>query len=376
MKEKPNIAIILCFVGSILMLANVLLVGINNGPLILYSGAIQSPNDIMDPNAPLWFRISFGLKRWVESFWAPFWVVVTFINLYCITRLYFKPLERKALCTLIALLSILCLLYGGGFIIGTILGVLGAGIGFSWPAKLENTFFYKIIEAAKLDSFFYKRLKEDEDALKHAVYCLVFVNVLSGIGGGFYSYWVQTILNATSIDIPFKFILLGDTVLDMKVIPTVIINVGLALLKWIVFSFIIYIIAFGLLERKQTLSNIAAIVAFAYVPVSLQFVMPFLLTNVPNLSFTWPFFVFMLTNLWMVLALIMGLKHTLEISLGKTLGVFSISSAIYILLKETFFAAFEVPYLIQFSIQPQFALVMIVSSLSIVSVLLGTFSKR
>lgn len=376
LEEKPNFASILSIAGATLMFINALLVGINGGPLVVSSAAITSPNDVLGNDSAFWFRVSFGLKGMVEGTWALIWLIMAFIMLYCAIRLYIRPIERKILCIIIGLFSALSIVYGGGFIIGAILGVIGAGVGYEWPTKLQKIFFYKVVQAARLDSNLYQNLKNDKDALKHGVYGIVLFNILAGIGSGLYTLSVQGIQGAVSSDIPFRTILLGQTPMDLSIVTTAVLNVGVAVLKWITLSFIIYIIAVGLLERKQTLSNIAAATAFAYVPISLQMFMPFILTSKPFLGFDWPFAVYVITNIWMILALLVGIKQTFEISLGKTLGILCISSAAYILVRETFYSTLVVPNILQFAIQPQIMLLGVVSSLIIGSVLFGTYSKH
>lgn len=375
-EEKPKFASILSIAGAVLMFINALLVGINGGPLIVSSATVKSPDDVLGSNLAFWFRVSFGFKGMVEGTWTLVWLIAAFVLLYCAIRLYIKPMERKILCMVIGLLSALSIVYGGGFILGAILGVLGAGVGYEWPTKLQNVFFYRVMQAAKLDSNLYQNLKNDRDALRHAAYGIVLFNILSGIGGGLYTLSVQRIQGAVSSDIPFRTILLGATPMDISIITTIVLNVGVAVLKWITLSFIIYIIAIGLLERKQTLSNIAAVTAFAYVPISFQLFMPFLLTSEPYLSLTWPLVIYIITNIWMVLVLLVGIKQTLEISLGKTLGILCISSAAYILIRETFYSTLVIPNILQIGFQPQIITLAVVSSLIIGSVLFGTYSKH
>lgn len=376
-EQKPKFAFMLALAGAALMFINSLLVGVNGAPIMVSSSGFQTPDEVIVTSATQsWFRISFGFRGFIEGLWGLFWLVTTIIMLYCAIRLYMRPVEHQILCATMTTLSILSIIYGGGFIIGAILGILGAGIGFAWPARVETSFFHKIIRAARLDGEFYKGLSSDHNSLKHATYALVLANILSGIGTGVYSYNAQRILNTSSPAIPFRTLLLGEIPLDASIAGTVVINIGLAMLKWMTLSVIIYFVAVGLLERKQTLSNIASVVAFAYVPVSLQFFLPFILANKSLIGFTVPFYVFLITNIWMILALMRGVKQNLEIGLGKTLGILSVSSAIYILVHETFFASFEVSNVIRFTIQPQGVLLIMVSSLMIGALLFETFTKR
>jgi hypothetical protein len=375
-ERKPRVAALLSLTGAFLMFINALLVGINNAPIIISSGPVRSPSDVIGIKAPLWFRISFGIRGWVEGSSSIIWIIAAIITMYLAVRLYARPLGRKGLCTVILALSILSVVYGGGFVIGLILGILGAGMGYEWPTQHKNTIAYKIIMAMKFDSNLYEGLKTERNALRNAVYALVLVNILTGAGIGLYSIAVQRILGATATsDLPFRIIFLGELPFDLSIFSTIIINVGLAILKWFALSFIIYLVAIALLERKQTFARIAAATAFAYAPVSLQLIMPFIFTSQPNLATTWPLYLLVVTNIWMALALVKGIGQTLEANLGKALGILSLSGAIYLLLYGLFFSTFDIPNIIRLTIQPQSALLVLVSSLAIGSLLFEIYNK-
>jgi hypothetical protein len=129
LEEKPKFAFILLLVGAVLIFTNALLVGINGGPLMISSGAVQSLDDVLGNDAGLWYRISFGFKGLTEGAWMIFWLVTAIVIFYFTIRFYVNPIERKILCPIIAVLSIMSFFYGGGFILGSILAFLGAGIG-------------------------------------------------------------------------------------------------------------------------------------------------------------------------------------------------------------------------------------------------------
>jgi hypothetical protein len=219
-------------------------------------------------------------------------------------------------------------------------------------------------------------LKTDEDNLKHGAYSLVFASILAAVGIGLYTRSAQAVLNSTSLYTPFATIILGDVPLSLSIMSTATINVGLAILKWITLSLIIYLIGASLIGRKHSFSSIAAVTGFAYIPVSLQVFVPFIFTSVPYLSFIWPFLITVVTNAWMILILVAGVRRTLEISLNRAVGILAVSGAIYILLLETFFSTLTIPDMIQFTIQPQIILLVIVSVMALGSIILGTFNKR
>jgi hypothetical protein len=78
----------------------------------------------------------------------------------------------------------------------------------------------------------------------------------------------------------------------------------------------------------------------------------------------------------MILILVAGVRRTLEVSLNRAVGILAVSGAIYILLLETFFSTLTIPDMIQFTVQPQIILLLIISVMAMGSIILGTFNKR
>jgi hypothetical protein len=375
-EEKPLTASLLSLFGGILMLINGLLAGINKGPIILSTSPVSSPQEITSSTSPSWARVSFGFRGWAEGLWIPMTLMFASIVLYCSIMLYIRPTQRKTLCLLILLLSILGIPFGGGFIIGSILGVIGGAIGFEWPNPPGKTFFGKLLRALRLDPTLYRDIRQDPHALKYAAYAIIFVNILSGLGGGLYSFSVDKIVNAQSLDIPFKTLLLGEPLLDISILAPAIINIGMAVLKWITLSLLVYIVGILVIGQKATFEKIAAAVAFAYVPISLQLFMPFVLTSNPLLTFTWPFAVFVLTNAWVTLSLILAIRQVSEIPLWKSVGITSLTGAFYLLANQEFFMKLDIPYSIRFFLQPEPVFLTAVACLVIVATALGTFTRH
>jgi hypothetical protein len=254
--------------------------------------------------------------------------------------------------------------------------VIGGAIGFEWPNPPGKTFFGKLLRALRLDHTLYRDIRQDPHALKYAAYAIIFVNILSALGGGLYSFSVDKIVNAQSLDIPFKTLLLGEPLLDISILAPAIINIGMAVLKWITLSLLVYIVGILVIGQKATFEKIAAAVAFAYVPISLQFFMPFVLTSNPLLTFTWPFAVFVLTNAWVTLSLILAIRQVSEIPLWKSVGITSLTGAFYLLANQEFFMKLDIPYSIRFFLQPEPVFLTAVACLVIVATALGTFTRH
>ncbi len=375
-EEKPIFAFLSSLIGGALMFINGLLVGINKGPLILSTSSISSPQEIVNPTSPFWAKVSFGFRGWVEGPWTLVWLIFASIILYCSIKLYMEPLRRKILCFLILLLSILSISCGGGFIIGLVLAVIGGTIGFEWPTPPRETFLGKIIRAARLDTTLYRSFNENPHSLRHATYALILVNILSGLGGGLYAFSTEKIVNAQSLNPAFRILILGEAVLDMSILAPAVINIGLAMLKWITLSLILYLVCTLSLRGKTNLEKIATLVALAYVPVGLQFFTPFMLMSKPYLTLAWPFTIYLFTNLWMILVLIAAMQQVLETSFGKALGIVSLGGAFYLWINQTFFMTLDVPYSIKFFIQPEPVFLAMLACLVLLAMLFGVFKKR
>jgi hypothetical protein len=266
---------------------------------------------------------------------------------------------------------------GGGFIIGMILGVVGGAIGIERLKSPENTFFGRLFRAARLDSKVFKTVSEDPKALNSAAKTLIFINILSGLGYGIYSFNLENILHPASPDVPFRILMLGKVFWSIPAFAPALIYIGIAILKWFILSFIIYIIGVKFLGAKSDVDKIARVVAFAYAPICLQFFIPFIFTS-ESLSRTWPFTVFLLTNLWMGLALVVGIRQIFEISTGRALAVVLLAGTVYWLINSLFImgnSALNIPA-IWFKIEPSEVVLELVSFVAIIATLLGVFIRR
>ncbi len=392
-EEKPTKAFLLSCLGAVLILINELIIALNGAPVIVSSGSI-APEQVLSSEAPLWWRISFGFRGFVEGALIILWLIFAAIVLFSALMFYIRPIKRKTLGTLIIVFSILSIPAGGGFIIGLILAIFGGGMMYEWPKPARQTFLGKFVRVARLDSKVYSSLIEELKALKQAAFTIILVNILSGLGIGWYSFNAGKILDATTpISTSMRITLFGDILWDQQILVLPITFVGIAVIKWIILSGIMYIIGVKIIGSKSEFEKIGRVIAFAYVPISLQFFMPFMFTSKPNLA-GWPLVLFSVTNLWMILALVIGLKQCLDVSLGKSLGAVFIGGSIYWLTNQLVFVKafgtpsgtsssalpiFPVPQLpgaIQFSIEPPELVFMFISVIIIFAVLLGVFTKH
>jgi hypothetical protein len=287
--------------------------------------------------------------------------------------------------------SAIALLYGGGFIIGSILAFLGGALAFQARNKLVETFIGKILLALKADSKLF-RYFTTQNAIRDAAIAIVFVNLLSGIGNGLYAFNVEKMgvpiftptpvnaniaydatsrVNATitfnptsavnATDIAYQVLFTGRVFIDISIASTPIIQTGLGIIKWIILSLTIFLVAVKLFGEEASITSIALCTGFAYAPISLQLFTPFIFTSKPYLATTWPMAMFFVTNIWMLLILTIGLRHVLNIPFTRSIATVVLCGAIYTLINYFVFTPLSIPYLWKFQIQPQETMLLISS---------------
>jgi hypothetical protein len=379
--STAKIAAKLCLIGTVLILANVLVIAYNGAPIVLSSYPVSTVEELTNPGQQLWFRISFGVQSFVSGPAIILWGIISVIALISAVLLYRNPDRPMKYGPIIFILSILSFLAGGGFIIGSLIAILGSGIGFQWKNSLGETFFGKLFRVARLDSKVFLTIKDDQKLLRTAAILLIFINILSGLGNNIYTINVEAI--TSSLTAASKILLLGETVFaygGQSMFYLSAMYIGLSVLKWVLLSLLIYILGSKLLGRTVEFDAVARVTAFAYTPVILQIFMPFVFTNQPFLTAHWPLLVVLVTNLWMIFALIIGIGTLFQIGMRKALGTMLLVGPIYWILTYEFL----LPLVFPFGEIPGFVFILnpiqMVFTLFSISVLLsfflGAFSKR
>jgi hypothetical protein len=375
-EKTPFKATVLMFIGGILILLNAVLFASGGGPIIWSSGAIQ-PENLTGKNQPIWWRLSFGYGGWTAFATLTTVLVAAVLIIFSAMALLMKPRLSKIFGILVTVCSIISVVSGGGFIIGVILAFGGALIAMEFPKKAEETFFGRMCRAARFDSSFYKTAANDSTMSKQAVLALMFVNLLSGIGIGLYAYNSSLAIN-TKAKLLESILLFGETRLNLAIAIPPLAFMGIAVVKWIILTAIVYVVAM-FAGAKPEGEKIARIVAFAYVPIALQFFIPFVFTSSAYLNM-WPSIVFIATNIWMGIVLIAGLKETLEIGFFKTLGIVGSAGSAYYLINYFMFikegTAIHISQTINLLIYPEEFMLVGVFVVIAISVLAGAFTKR
>jgi hypothetical protein len=358
MERRKNTFAAFSLAGGILILFNILLIAMNGGPLVLSSSS-NSIDGLLPNSAPMWFRIAFGIRDYTSSTALVIGAILATVIVYFALSLYLNPRNAGPLSFLIMLLSAVALLYGGGFIIGSILAFTGAALMYEAPRKFSQTLMGKMLSSMTARSQVFQHFTQDS-SVKDATMVILFANLLSGIGNGIFTFNVTRIIGAANAIIPFEVLFTGRVSLDQSIAQTPIILMGIGVFKWALLSLILFFVGANLFGQKASLASVAACTGFAYAPIALQLFTPFVFTSSPYLT-QWAVGVYLLTNLWMMLILIAGMKQIMNVSLMKSAATVASCGALYTLINYLIFAQVSIPYVMKFQIQPPEAMLLLTS---------------
>lgn len=376
--QTSVVASYLSFAGSIIILINILALAINGTSIVILSSqpTISLTNNTLSLSGS-WYRIAFGIKPFVEGLWILFWLFIAILNLALAASMVLTPERPKENITVL-ILSIILLLTGGGFMIGTILVLIGTIMSFQWRRTIGETFIGRILRVLKLDSKLFRRVKQNEDLLNESAFIVILVGFLSGLGSSIYLYNADRILHSSIEDI-IRILLFGEVYFDLSTFSLPIMNVALSITKWFILSLIIYIVGSKITGIENVkLSDVLRVLGYAYVPIALQVFFPIVFSTEPILSTSWPLTVILLTNLWMILALIIAIKECYTITLTKSLGILTLSGPVYWILVNKFILPItfrsSIPGIL-FNIEPMELILMLTSLSFILSYIFGVFKK-
>lgn len=380
-QNSSSTGLLLTLLGTILIFVNTILVAAYGAPIVISSYPVSSVNDLIAPGDPFWGRISLGIRGFVEGPLMLFWITLATINLFLSILLYLDPRELEMRNSFVIVFSLLSIFTGGGFMIGLILAVIGGGLGFQSRQAPGETFLGKLLRAAKLDSKLFKWVKENPGTLTEAILVIAFVNILSGMGSSLYLFNTDKILNSASTQGPFEILLLGQVFFDVSVLAPPLINISIAIFKWLLLSLIIYLVGTKLASLGSEFDEIARSIAFAYAPIGLQVFLPLVFSNQPFLTSHWPMAVFFVTNFWMIFALIVAVKQSMDLPTGRAIGVVMFTGAIYwLIVYKMIIPVADISGVnisgIWFDLQPMELVLALASLAVIMSVLLGVFKRR
>jgi hypothetical protein len=327
-----------------------------------------------------WVRISFGIRGLVEGSLMTLWIAIACFNLFFATLWFIRPEKTRLISSAILILSMVSICSGGGFIIGLLLAVIAAMMGLQPLRKPKSTFIGKFFRALRLDGSLFEELKH-ETSNAEAAFLVMAIAFLSALGCSLYASNVNAIHSST--DKALEILLLGGQLWDNSILHSAFINIGIGVFKWLFLTTIIFIIGSKLMTTPVNFDETARAVAFAYAPITLQLFLPTLYFNEPYLSYNWPLTVYIITELWAFLILVLMSRRLFNLSVNKAIGLAILSGTIYWLIAYRIFPAimkivepnFEFPG-ISFEIQPLNMVLMMTSLLVILAFILGTFSKQ
>ena len=384
-KTESPLPFILVVVGATLILINGLWIGLNNYPIMAASAPASSLSDLyntskvnmtsinssaLEPSG-FWIRINLGIPDYSENAWLVVWLIFAAISLMCGLLLTIDPRPHGNLSPVIILCSFTSLAIGGGFIIGFVCSLVGGLAGMEWPKPLQNTFVGRILRALKLDSSLYRKVREETHLLSQALWVLIFLNIITGVSYGIYNL---TYLKAnSSVGELSKVLFLGRITTDFSIFAYPLINIGLAVAKWIILSLLIYVVGTKLMDAKCDFAGLAASVAFAYAPIALQALLPMMYSNQPQQL---ALYIFAVTNIWMILGLVIAVTRILEVSTAKAIGVVMFCGGAYWIINYLVITPMlEVPG-IWFTVKPPSLVLLLFSIGTITALLMGVFSKH
>ncbi|MEM2954012.1 MAG: YIP1 family protein [Candidatus Bathyarchaeia archaeon] len=376
-RQTAFIGAVLSFIGAILIFVNTVVVASYGSSIILSSYAASSIDKLMASKSEPWYRIAFGLSSAVEGALILFWLLVSVVILLLAASMFLVRVPQMQ-GAIVLLLSIISLFAGGGFIIGSILGIVGGSLALQYSKPFGETFFGRLIGIARFNSKTFEFIKQNPKLLGEGVALLILINFLTGLGSSLYLFNVDKILHS-STETSTRILLLGEPLFDITILGLPIIFIGLAIVKWIFLSFTIYVIGSRLLGTETKFDDVARLTAFAYTPVILQVFLPWVFANEPYLTTHWPSTLILITNLWMILVLMVAVRELFEITTTRALGILLLAGSIYWVSIYKFFlpmvfAPNPIPGIL-IDIAPKEFVLALVSLAVVLSYLLGTFKK-
>ena len=384
-KMESPFAFILVVIGAIFIISNGLWIGINHYPVIAATSPASSINTIYNMTSVnvtsinvsslrpggFWARISLGIPDYAENSWLAIWLIVAAINLMCGLSLIIDPRGHGNLSPVIILCSFMSLPIGGGFVIGFALSLIGGLAGMEWPRPIQDTFAGRFTRALRLDHSLYRKIREEPHYLSQAVWLLILVNVISGVSYGIYN--LTFLAGTTSINQLLSVLFMGKITTDLSIFAYPLIYAGLAVGKWVILSMLIYVVGTKLLDSKCEFAGLAANVAFAYAPIALQAILPMMFSNQPQQL---ALYLFLITNVWMILGLIVAVERSLEVTTPKAIGlVMFCGGAYWIIDYLAIVPMLEVPG-IWFTVKPPTVVLLLFSIGTLLALSMGVFSKR
>jgi len=368
-------------VGAILIFLNTMLVAMNGAPIIISSYQVSSVNPLIsaeNATAGFWARIAFGTRKIVSSALMPVWIIFAVANLLAAVYLYTRPPNPTYASLTVLVTSLASVFAGGGFVLGLVLGTIGASITLQWRKPWKETFFVRMLRAMRFDSELFSSIKGSIGDNMSAALTIVAINFLGMFGAALYAFNVDKILHPSTIspEDPTKILLLGETVFDFSILAVPLVHIGLGIIKWLLIALLFYMFGTKILGKKAEFDEVARATAFAYSPRILMLFLPLIFTSEPFLTFQWPAAALWITRIWIFFALMFAARSLFGLSIGKAFGITLMTASIYwVIIYDILERELEIPG-ITFALEPELAITLLISVAMLLGVLLGTFKRE
>jgi len=163
--------------------------------------------------------------------------------------------------------------------------------------------------------------------------------------------------------------------------------IGVAIIKWLVLTAVVYVIAVKITGRTTTFDTILRVAAFAFAPEALMYFLPFVFSNEPMLSvgsggvllpISWPLLLYYASHLWGFAILTLGIEKALDVFRQRAFGIALFSGSLYWLtMNQMLYPILNAPgFGIRFTTESSLGVLGAISLLLLLAVLLGTFKKE
>jgi hypothetical protein len=367
-----NMRKIMMIVGALLIVANALWILLEGKALIFSSYPASSLEDL----SGVWGRIVFGMPSMLWGRLIYVWSILAIANLILVLGLNFKEKSEPYVAPLVLVLSLTSVTVGGGFFIGMIL-IVTSSLSAIEKKPLRETFLGKLFRAVRLDSSLYEKIGQSTDTLRNAAYIVVFLNILTGLGNGIYVLSAQKIADPIYATLGRAMLFGGDIPVDIVgwggVLST---YVGLAIAKWLVFSAITYFCLTRLTGTSMGFRKVGLLISFAYSPIAMQVFLPLVFFNQPILTSTWPIAFFLISNIWVGIALVVAISKSGNISTANAFGVTILASSIYYAINNVLIVPNFPTLGIRFQIQPVAVTEIILTAGVLLGLFFGAFARH
>lgn len=369
-------------IGAILIFINTMVVAMNGTPIILSSYQVSSVDQLItvgeNATTGFWARIAFGTRKIVSSALMPIWIIFAAMNLFAAIYLLTRPPNPNYAGLTVLVTSLLSVFVGGGFIIGLVLGVLGASIALQWRKPWKETFFVRILRGLRFDSELFISIKNSIEDNMSAALAIIAINFLGMFGAALYAFNVNLILNPSAIspEDPTKILLLGETVFDFGILAVPLVHIGLGIIKWLLIAALFYLFGTKIMGKKVEFDEVTRATAFAYSPRILMLFLPLIFTNEPFLTFQWPAVALWITRIWIFFALVVAARSLFEVSVGRAFGMTLMAASLYwVIIYDILEKELEIPG-ITFTLEPELAITILISVAMLLGVFLGIFKRE